>query len=181
MMASASREPVRLKNYICGEWVEGTGRATDLFHAVTGEKVGEASTGGIDFNAVLKYARAVGGPPLRAMTFHARARALKALAQYLSARKDEFYEISKWSGATKGDTWIDVDGGFGTLFSYASRGRRDLPDETFYVDGSMEAISKGGTFVGRHICVPIEGAAILINAFNFPVWGMLEKLSTSFL
>src|SRR5208283_1909647 len=172
---------MRLKNYVRGEWAEGTGRATELFHAVTGERIAEASTGGVDFAGVLDYARTVGGPALRAMTFHQRARMLKALAQYLTSRKEQFYEVSKATGATKGDSWIDIDGGIGTLFSYGSRGRRDFPDETFYVDGPMEMISKGGTFVGRHICVPLEGAAVQINAFNFPVWGMLEKLSTALL
>lgn len=172
---------MRLQNYVHGEWVTGSGNGTALFNAVTGEQIGEASTGGVDFKGVLEYARTVGGPKLRAMTFHERARMLKALAQYLTARKDQFYEVSKATGATKGDSWIDIDGGFGTLFAYGSRGRRDFPDETFYVDGPMEVISKGGTFVGRHICVPLEGAAVHINAFNFPVWGMLEKMSTALL
>jgi len=172
---------MRLRNYVQGEWVTGSGKGTDLFSAVTGEKIAEASTEGVDFKGVLDYARTVGGPKLRAMTFHARARMLKGLAQYLTARKDQFYEVSKATGATKSDSWIDIDGGFGTLFAYGSRGRRDFPDETFYVDGPMEMISKGGTFVGRHICVPLEGAAVQINAFNFPVWGMLEKMSTSLL
>jgi oxepin-CoA hydrolase / 3-oxo-5,6-dehydrosuberyl-CoA semialdehyde dehydrogenase len=172
---------MRLRNYVAGEWVESKGPGTDLFNAVTGEKIAEASTSGVDFAGVLQYARTVGGPTLRGMTFHERARMLKALAQYLTARKEQFYEVSKATGATKGDSWIDIDGGIGTLFSYASRGRRDFPDETFYVDGSMEMISKGGTFVGRHICVPMEGAAVHINAFNFPVWGMLEKMSTALL
>src|SRR6185437_730494 len=130
---------------------------------------------------VLDYARTVGGPTLRAMTFHQRARLLKALAQHLNARKDAFYAVSTATGATKGDSWIDIDGGIGTLFAYASRGRREFPDETFYVDGGAEMISKGGSFVGRHICVPLEGVAIQINAFNFPVWGMLEKMATAFL
>jgi oxepin-CoA hydrolase/3-oxo-5,6-dehydrosuberyl-CoA semialdehyde dehydrogenase len=172
---------MRLENYVQGEWVECAGPATDLFNAVTGEKIAEASTTGIDMRGVLAYARSVGGPTLRAMTFHDRARKLKALAQYLTERKEAFYDVSKATGATKGDSWIDIDGGFGTLFAYGSRGRREFPDETFYVDGSTEMLSKGGSFVGRHICVPIEGAAIEINAFNFPVWGMLEKFSTAFL
>jgi oxepin-CoA hydrolase / 3-oxo-5,6-dehydrosuberyl-CoA semialdehyde dehydrogenase len=172
---------MRLKNFVHGEWVEGCGRGTDLFNAVTGEKIAEASTEGLNFKDVIEYGRTVGGPALRALTFHQRARMLKALAQYLTARKEQFYEVSKATGATKGDSWIDIDGGFGTLFAYASRGRKDFPDETFYVDGAMEMISKEGTFVGRHICVPLEGVAIHINAFNFPVWGMLEKLSTSLL
>jgi oxepin-CoA hydrolase/3-oxo-5,6-dehydrosuberyl-CoA semialdehyde dehydrogenase len=106
---------------------------------------------------------------------------LKALAVALTARKEEFYRVSSWTGATKTDHWIDIDGGIGTLFAYASRGRREFPDEPFYVDGPVEQISKGGTFVGRHVCVPLEGVAVQINAFNFPVWGMLEKLATSLL
>jgi oxepin-CoA hydrolase/3-oxo-5,6-dehydrosuberyl-CoA semialdehyde dehydrogenase len=172
---------MRLKNYARGQWVEGTGKGTDLFDAVTGEKIAEASSEGLDFAAMADYARTVGGPRLRRMTFHERGRMLKALATYLTARKEEFYRISAATGATKGDSWIDIDGGIGTLFAYASRGRRDFPDERFYVDGSTEALSKGGTFIGRHICVPLEGVAVHINAFNFPVWGMLEKLSTSLL
>ena len=172
---------MRLKNYAMGEWVEGTGRTTDLFHAVTGEKIAEASSGGLDFKGMLEYGRKVGGPALRRMTFHERARMLKALAIHLTARKEEFYRVSAATGATKTDHWIDIDGGIGTLFAYASRGRREFPDETFYVDGPVEALSKGGGFVGRHICVPLEGVAVHINAFNFPTWGMLEKLATSLL
>ena len=172
---------MRLQNYVMDEWVEGTGKATDLFHAVTGEKLGEASSGGLDFSAMLEHGRRVGGPALRRLTFHERARMLKALAAYLTARKEEFYRISSMTGATKTDSWIDIDGGFGTLFTYASKGRREFPNETFYVDGGVETLSKAGGFVGRHICVPMEGVAVQINAFNFPVWGMLEKLATSFL
>jgi oxepin-CoA hydrolase / 3-oxo-5,6-dehydrosuberyl-CoA semialdehyde dehydrogenase len=171
----------RLQNYVHDEWVTCSGKSTDLFNAVTGEKIAEASTEGIDFGAMATYAREVGGPNLRRMTFHERARMLKALAQYLTSHKDEFYAVSKATGATKGDSWIDIDGGFGTLFTYASKGRREFPDETFYVDGNVEVLSKGGGFVGRHICVPLEGVAVLINAFNFPVWGMLEKMATAIL
>jgi oxepin-CoA hydrolase/3-oxo-5,6-dehydrosuberyl-CoA semialdehyde dehydrogenase len=171
----------RLQNYVAGEWVNGSGKTTDLFHAVTGEKIAEASTGGIDFGRMVDYARTTGGPALRKLTFHERARRLKALAQYLMERKDAFYAISAMTGATKADSWIDIEGGIGTLFAYASRGRRELPDETFYIDGNTEALSKGGSFVGRHICVPLEGVAVHINAFNFPVWGMLEKLSPTLL
>ncbi len=172
---------MRLENYALGEWVAGSGTGTTLYHAVTGAEVAVASSEGLDFKAMLEYGRTVGGPTLRAMTFHQRARILKALAQYLTARKDEFYAVSAWTGATKGDSWVDIDGGFGTLFAYASRGRREFPDETYFVDGPVEGLSKGGTFIGRHICVPMEGVAVQINAFNFPVWGMLEKFSTSFL
>ncbi|AHG91243.1 phenylacetic acid degradation protein paaN [Gemmatirosa kalamazoonensis] len=172
---------MRLQNYALGQWVEGTGKFTELFHAVTGEKVAEASSAGLDFRGMAEYARTVGGPALRRLTFHQRARMLKALAVYLTERKTEFYKVSEATGATKGDHWIDIDGGIGTLFAYASRGRREFPDETFYVDGPTEALSKGGTFVGRHVCVPLEGVAVHINAFNFPVWGMLEKLAVSLL
>jgi oxepin-CoA hydrolase / 3-oxo-5,6-dehydrosuberyl-CoA semialdehyde dehydrogenase len=171
----------RLESFVAGEWVRGSGRAADLFHAVTGEKLGEASSEGIDFKAMIDYGRRVGGPALRRMTFHERARMLKAMATYLNGRKEEFYAISYATGATKADNWIDIDGGIGTMFVFASKGRREFPDETFYVDGAMEAISKGGTFVARHLCVPIEGVAVHINAFNFPVWGMLEKLAPTLL
>jgi oxepin-CoA hydrolase/3-oxo-5,6-dehydrosuberyl-CoA semialdehyde dehydrogenase len=178
---SSSTAIGRLKNYVAGEWVTGTGKSTELFHAVSGEKIAEASTGGIDFAAMVQYARVVGGPALRKLTFHERARRLKALAQYLMERKESFYQVSAATGATRADSWIDIEGGIGTLFAYASRGRRELPDETFYIDGNTEPLSKGGSFVGRHICVPMEGVAVHINAFNFPVWGMLEKLSPTLL
>ena len=171
----------RLQNYAQGQWVEGTGSFTTLYHAVTGEPVAEASSQGLDFRGMLDHGRRVGGPALRTLTFHQRARLLKALAVYLTERKPEFYRISAWTGATKSDHWIDVDGGIGTLFAYASRGRRDFPDEPYYVDGGVETLSKGGQFVGRHLCVPLEGVAVHINAFNFPVWGMLEKIATAFL
>jgi oxepin-CoA hydrolase / 3-oxo-5,6-dehydrosuberyl-CoA semialdehyde dehydrogenase len=171
----------RLESYASGEWVRGTGKGSELYHAVTGEKLGEASSEGLDFKAMVEYARSVGGPTLRKMTFHERARMLKAMATYLNGRKEEFYAISYATGATKADNWIDIDGGIGTMFVFASKGRREFPDETFYVDGAMEAISKGGTFVARHLCVPIEGVAVHINAFNFPVWGMLEKLAPTLL
>jgi len=177
----AGAAPRRLQSYVMGEWVTGTGHASELFHAVTGEQIGEASTGGIDFKAMVDYAKRVGGPALRRHTFHERALMLKAVAQYLMARKDEFYLVSAATGATKQDSWIDIEGGIGTFFAYASRGRREFPNERFYIDGPAEALSKGGTFVGRHICVPLEGVAVHINAFNFPVWGMLEKLAPTLL
>jgi oxepin-CoA hydrolase/3-oxo-5,6-dehydrosuberyl-CoA semialdehyde dehydrogenase len=172
---------MRLKNFALGEWQEGTGAGTPLHHAVTGAQVAVASSEGLDFARMIEYARTVGGPNLRRLTFHERARMLKAMAQYLNERKDPFYELSAATGATKGDSWIDIDGGFGTFFVYASKGRREFPNESFYVDGPIEALSKGGTFVGRHICVPLEGVAVHINAFNFPVWGMMEKLAPTLL
>jgi oxepin-CoA hydrolase/3-oxo-5,6-dehydrosuberyl-CoA semialdehyde dehydrogenase len=181
LVGVAGAESRRLENYVCGEWVAGTGPATDLFHAVTGDKIAEATTSGIDYGAMVDYAKRVGGPALRRMTFHERALKLKALAQYLMARKDDFYAVSAATGATKADSWVDIEGGIGTLFAYASRGRREFPNERFYIDGPTEMLSKGGSFVGRHICVPLEGVAVHINAFNFPVWGMLEKLSPTLL
>jgi oxepin-CoA hydrolase/3-oxo-5,6-dehydrosuberyl-CoA semialdehyde dehydrogenase len=172
---------MKLRSYAQGEWVEGAGKGTDLFHAVTGEKVAEATSEGLDFKAMLEYGRSVGGPTLRKMTFHERAAMLKRMAKYLMERKDEFYAISAATGATKADSWIDIDGGIGTLFAYSSKGRRELPNETFHVEGPPELLSKDGSFAARHICVPLEGTAVHINAFNFPSWGMLEKLAPTFL
>ncbi len=170
-----------LSSYAQGAWVEGTGKPATLLHAVTGEPVAAASSEGLDFKGMLEYGRRTGGPALRRMTFHQRARLLKALATFLMERKDGFYELSAATGATKPDSWVDIEGGIGTLFAYASRGRREFPDETFFVEGEPEPLSKGGTFVGRHICVPLEGVAVHINAFNFPCWGMLEKLGPTLL
>ena len=170
-----------LESYAQGAWTEGTGTGVTLLHAVTGEPVAAASSEGLDFRGMLEFGRKTGGPVLRTMTFHERARMLKALAGYLMERKDRFYEISAATGATKTDSWVDIEGGLGTFFSYASRGRREFPNETFFVDGEPELLGKGGTFAGRHICVPLEGVAIHINAFNFPCWGMLEKLAPTFL
>ncbi|HLG35509.1 MAG TPA: phenylacetic acid degradation bifunctional protein PaaZ, partial [Bacteroidia bacterium] len=154
---------------------------TPLFNAVTGEQIAEATTIGIDFKSMLEYGRSVGSPNLRKMTFHQRARMLKALALYLNEKKEMFYQLSYATGATKSDSWVDIEGGIGNLFVYASKGRRELPDEPFYVDGKPEMISKNGTFIGQHICVPLEGVAVHINAFNFPCWGMLEKIAVNFL
>jgi oxepin-CoA hydrolase/3-oxo-5,6-dehydrosuberyl-CoA semialdehyde dehydrogenase len=170
-----------LASYAQGAWVEGNGKAATLYHAVTGEPVATASSEGLDFKGMLEYGRRTGGPALRRMTFHERARMLKALAGFLMERKDRLYEVSAATGATKTDSWVDIEGGIGTLFSYASRGRREFPDQTFYIDGEVEPLGKGGTFVGRHICVPLEGVAVHINAFNFPCWGMLEKLAPTLL
>ncbi|MFQ5739388.1 MAG: phenylacetic acid degradation bifunctional protein PaaZ [Acidobacteriota bacterium] len=172
---------MRLQSYAEGKWFEGRGHPRPLLHAVTGEEVAEVTNEGLDFKAMLDYGRNVGGPKLRAMTFHQRALLLKSLAKYLLSRKDEFYQLSWATGATRTDSWIDIEGGISTLFVYSSKGRRELPNETFYVEGEMEALSRGGTFVGQHICVPLEGVALHINAFNFPCWGMLEKLAPAWL
>ena len=172
---------MKIQSFVQGRWTEGNGSAVELFHAVTGEKVGEVSSHGLDFEASLKHARNVGGPKLRRMTFHERARMLKSLGKFLTERKEELYKVSYATGATRNDSWLDIDGGIGTLFAYASKGQKELPDETFHVEGEPENLSKSGSFMGRHICVPLEGAAIHINAFNFPCWGMLEKLSPTLL
>ena len=172
---------MKLQNFVAGRWVDGEGAGTPLLHAVTGEVVAHATSNGVDFKGMLDHARLAGGPALRRLTFHQRARLLKAMAMHLNERKDDFYALSTATGATKADSWIDIDGGIGTFFVYASKGRREFPDEPFYIDGPLEPISKGGTFVGRHICVPLEGVAVFINAFNFPVWGMMEKMAPAFL
>ncbi len=171
---------MQLQNYISGQWIAGSGKGKDLYNALTGEVVATASSTGIDFGEMLHYARTVGGPALRKLTFHERGRMLKALAFYLSERKSKYYDVSYLTGATKIDSWIDIDGGIGNLFAYSSL-RRQFPDERFYVDGEMAKLSKNGTFVGHHIMVPREGVAIHINAFNFPVWGMLEKIAVNLL
>ena len=172
---------MRLQSYLAGKWRSGEGRASALRDASTGELIAEAASGGLDFRAMLAHARTVGGPALRAMTFHERAAMLRALGKRLFEFKDEFYALSYRTGATKGDSWIDIDGGIGTMLVFASKGARELPNSRVYLDGGVEALSKGGTFVGQHICVPLEGAAVHINAFNFPVWGMLEKLAPALL
>ena len=171
----------RLQNYALGEWVVGSGAQATLLHAVSGEPVAETSSGGLDFQAMVRYARAVGGPALRRLTFHERAAMLKAVAKHLMERKEAFYALSAATGATRADSWVDIEGGIGTFFAYASRGRREFPNETFHVEGPQELLGKAGTFAGRHICVPLEGVAIHINAFNFPCWGMLEKLAPALL
>ncbi len=170
----------KLGNYITGHWILGDGDGQTLFNAVTGEAIASASTKGIDFKSVLSYARTVGNPALRKMTFHQRGNMLKALALYLRNHLQEFYEISYQTGATKADSWVDIEGGIGNLFANASL-RRKFPDEVFCIDGESHNLSKNNTFMGTHILVPKEGVAVHINAFNFPVWGMLEKIAVNLL
>jgi oxepin-CoA hydrolase / 3-oxo-5,6-dehydrosuberyl-CoA semialdehyde dehydrogenase len=172
---------MQLKSYVQERWHSGQRDVQALRDATTGQVVAEVGTADIDFRAVLDYARDTGGPALRRLTFHDRAAMLKKLAKQLSEHKEEFYTLSYATGATRSDSWIDIDGGLGTLFAYASRGSRELPNSTVFIDGGVEMLSKTGSFVGQHICTPLHGAAVHINAFNFPVWGMLEKFSTSFL
>ncbi|MEL6635130.1 MAG: phenylacetic acid degradation bifunctional protein PaaZ [Bacteroidota bacterium] len=171
---------MKLKNYALGEWVEGSGEGQALFDAVTGEIIGHATSKGLGFDEMMNYARRVGGPVLRKMTFPERGRMLKALALHLTNIKAKYYPLSYQTGATKADSWIDIDGGIGTLFAYASL-RRKFPNESYYVDGEEANLSKNGSFIGHHIMVPKRGVALHINAFNFPVWGMLEKISVNLL
>ncbi len=166
------------QNYIQGNWVSGDGSETKLFNAINGDLIGEVSSKGIDYKSVLEYGRSVGGPALRKMTFQERGRMLKALAFYLLERKERYYEVSSWTGATKVDSWIDIEGGIGNLFANASL-RKQFPDLPYYVDGVAAPLSKGGSFIGHHIMVPKEGVAVHINAFNFPIWGMLEKIAVN--
>lgn len=166
------------QNYILGNWITGDGVETQLFHAVTNAELGSVSSAGIDYEQVLDYGRRTGGRALRKMTFQERGRMLKALALFLMERKDRYYEVSSWTGATKVDSWIDIEGGIGNLFANASL-RKQFPDLPYYVDGSAAPLSKNGTFIGHHIMVPKEGVAVHINAFNFPVWGMLEKIAVN--
>ncbi len=172
---------MQLQSFLAGRWQAGTGASVALRDATTGEVIANASSEGLDVSSGLAYAREVGGRNLRRLTFHERAALLKSLAKCLTEKKDELYGLSYATGATKADSWIDIDGGIATLFVYASKGMRELPDAHVYVDGATESLSKSGGFVGQHICVPLEGTAVHINAFNFPIWGMLEKLAPAFL
>jgi oxepin-CoA hydrolase / 3-oxo-5,6-dehydrosuberyl-CoA semialdehyde dehydrogenase len=170
----------KLGNYITGKWITGDGDGQLLYDAVTGEGIAAATTKGLDFASVLKYAREVGNPALRKMTFHERGRMLKALANHLMGKKEQFYSVSYHTGATKADSWIDIEGGIGNLFSNASL-RRKFPDLPYTTDGDPIGLSKGGNFMGHHLLVPKEGVAVHINAYNFPVWGMLEKCAVNWL
>jgi oxepin-CoA hydrolase / 3-oxo-5,6-dehydrosuberyl-CoA semialdehyde dehydrogenase len=168
----------KYQNYALGKWIDGEGVETNLFNALTGEKIGEISSVGLDYKAMLEYGRKTGGHTLRKMTFQERGRMLKALALHLMEKKDSYYAVSSLTGATKVDSWIDIEGGIGNLFANASL-RRQFPDLPYYVEGSALPLSKNGTFIGHHICVPKEGVAVHINAFNFPIWGMLEKIAVN--
>ncbi|WP_020422849.1 phenylacetic acid degradation bifunctional protein PaaZ [Amycolatopsis sp. ATCC 39116] len=170
-----------LRSYVSGGWRTGEGEGAPLHDAVTGAEVARISSAGIDMAAALDHGRRVGGPALRELTFHQRAALLKAVASHLREHRDELYELSAKTGATLGDSKFDVDGGIGVLFAYSGKGKRELPNDTVYVDGNVEPLSKGGTFLGQHIATPLRGVAVQINAFNFPVWGPLEKFAPAFL
>jgi oxepin-CoA hydrolase/3-oxo-5,6-dehydrosuberyl-CoA semialdehyde dehydrogenase len=171
---------MQLQNYVTGKWMNGSGEGQPLYDASTGELVATATSDGLNFEEMLNYGRKVGNKNLRKMTFQERGRMLKALALYLMDRKENYYEVSYKTGATRIDSWIDIEGGIGNLFANASL-RRKFPDLPYYTEGDPVGLSKGGTFMGHHILVPKEGVAVHINAFNFPVWGMLEKCAVNWL
>ncbi len=168
----------RYQNYVLGKWIDGDGIETNLYNAITGDLIGGASSAGLDYAAILDYGRRTGGSALRKMTFQERGRMLKALAMHLLTKKEKYYQVSALTGATKVDSWIDIEGGIGNLFANASL-RRQFPDLPYYVDGVAAPLSKNGSFIGHHIMVPKQGVAVHINAFNFPIWGMLEKIAVN--
>ncbi len=172
---------LQLHSFASGRWVPPGEDKSELLSAATGKPFAQIGGADLDFGAMADYARSTGGPALRAMTFHDRAYALKALAQYLNERRDPLYELSYDTGTTKSDAMIDIDGGIATLFVYSSKGRRELPDDTIMIDGAREQLSRGGNFLGQHVLTSLQGVAVHINAFNFPVWGMLEKLAPTLL
>jgi oxepin-CoA hydrolase/3-oxo-5,6-dehydrosuberyl-CoA semialdehyde dehydrogenase len=170
-----------LRSYVNGSWAEPSAEGTPLLDAVTGEQVDTISSAGIDMRAALEYGRSVGGPALRALTFHERAAILKAAGLFLREQRPELYTLSARTGATLGDSKFDIDGGMGVLLSYGSKGRRELPASTVLLDGETEQLGKGGQFLGQHILTSRHGVAVQVNAFNFPVWGPLEKFAPAFL
>lgn len=172
---------INVNSFLAGQWIPADDSARSIASAVTGEKLAIAGQASIDAEAMIAFARNKGGPALRAMSFHDRARMLKALALYLGEHKDELYALSHTTGATTPDAMIDIDGGIGTMLVFASKGRREMPDSHVYVDGDLEMLSRGGSFVGQHVATSMRGVAVHINAFNFPVWGMLEKLAPTLL
>ena len=170
-----------LESYAAGQWFRAPDEGSPLLDAATGEEVARISATGLDLGGMTSYARTVGGPAIRALTFHERAALLKALAKHLNEDKDELYGLSLRTGATQRDGLVDIDGGIGTVFSYASKGTRELPNDTVVLDGNLERLGREGSFLGQHVFTSRPGVAVQINAFNFPVWGFLEKLAPAFL
>lgn len=168
---------MKLDSFIRGRWSSAQGDLIDIASAVSGEIVARATSGGLDMREALAYARDTGGGNLRKLTFHQRADLLKRLGQSIAERKDQLYDLSLLAGCTRHDAMIDVDGGIGALMVYAGKGRRELPNAKFLMDGAIEPLGKAGTFAGQHIVTPLRGVAVHINAFNFPCWGLLEKLA----
>ncbi|RME15567.1 MAG: aldehyde dehydrogenase family protein, partial [Alphaproteobacteria bacterium] len=172
---------LKVASFAAGAWVPAGEGARPIRSAITGKVIAEAGGAALDFGKMLEYGKSVGGPALRAMGFRERAAMLKELALYLNERRQALYDISYDTGATLGDHRFDIDGGIGTLFVYASKGRREMPDGQVYLDGGLERLGREGHFMGQHVAVPLHGVAVHINAFNFPVWGMLEKLAPTLL
>ena len=172
---------LHVNSFAAGTWIAPDANARDIENAVTGKTMARAGNSSLNVEAMLDHARSIGGPNLRALTFHDRARMLKALASHLNDNKQALYDLSFATGATQSDHLIDIDGGIGTMFVFASKGRREMPDSQVYLDGDIEQLGRTGTFLGQHICTPLQGVAVHINAFNFPVWGMLEKLAPTIL
>jgi oxepin-CoA hydrolase/3-oxo-5,6-dehydrosuberyl-CoA semialdehyde dehydrogenase len=165
-----------LRSYVSGSW-HAPADGQPVLDAVTGAEVTRVSSAGIDMAAALDYGRRAGGPALRELTFHQRAALAKAVGGMLREHRDELYALSARTGATLGDSKFDVDGGIGVLLSYASKARRELPADRVYIEGAVEPLGRGGQFAGQHVLTPLHGVAVQVNAFNFPVWGPLEKLA----
>ncbi len=170
-----------VRSFAAGVWIDCNEAARTIHSAITGKTIARAGNDTLDVAGMLEYAKKVGGQNLRKMNFHARAKMLKAIAQSLTEHKKALYDISFSTGATQKDHLIDIDGGIGTLFAYSSMARREMPNSDIYLDGKVERLSRNGTFLGQHVCTALQGVAIHVNAFNFPVWGMLEKLAPAFL
>ena len=170
-----------IPSFAAGHWIEPDSNARTIASAITGDVIAQAGNDALDFGGMHAYARDVGGPNLRGLTFHDRAKMLKALALHLSEHKQALYDLSFETGATQSDHAFDIDGGIGTMFVFAAKGRREMPDAQIYLDGDLEQLGRTGSFMGQHVCVPLQGVGIHINAYNFPVWGMLEKFAPTFL
>ncbi|MCY4067857.1 MAG: phenylacetic acid degradation bifunctional protein PaaZ [Acidimicrobiaceae bacterium] len=173
----------RLESYVAGCWHRPAANGRALLDAATGETVAELSPVAADPAAAVAHGRDVGGPALREMTFHQRAARLRDVAKMLLAEetKERLYDLSYCTGATRSDSWIDIDGGAGVLMSYAGRARRELPNSNVVVDGATEPLSRDDSFSAVHVLTSRAGVEVQINAFNFPVWGMLEKFAPAFL
>ncbi|MFK4825575.1 phenylacetic acid degradation bifunctional protein PaaZ [Paenochrobactrum sp. BZR 588] len=176
-MSNTAVQPRRLESYVYGSWVAGTKEGQTLLDAATGVPVAQIDSTGINFADVLDYGRKIAAPKLQAMTFHERALLLKELGQLLMTQKEEFYTESLHTGATRPDAWVDIEGGIGTMLTYSSKGRRELPNTRVLTEGDIEPLSRDGSFLGQHILTPLAGVAVHINAYNFPIWGMLEKIA----
>ena len=170
-----------IQSFAAGQWINPGAGSRSVASAITGDVIAQAGNDTLDIQAMLSFAYDVGGPALRKLTFHDRAKMLKALAAYLKDHKQSLYDLSFDTGGTQSDHMIDVDGGIGTMQVYAAKGHREMPDDQVFLDGPPEQLGRSGQFMGRHICTSLQGVAVHINAFNFPVWGMLEKLAPTLL